>query len=155
MHAFGLTQTDQLEEAEQNAKRGLELNRIDGWATHALCHVYEYKHAAEAGVRFLMDTESNWTKSLMSNHNYWHLCLFYIEQNEHEKCMDVIHRKLSKPVTIVDMIDLVSLMLRLRLDYFRGDEKYLEQKYAALKRKFMENLDEHGFLFPEYHKYNH
>jgi hypothetical protein len=153
MYAFGLTQTGQLDKAEENAKKGIDLNdQVDGWATHALCHVYEYRPETAKGIKFLIDTESNWTKTLMSNHNYWHLCLYYIEQNEHDKCIDVIEQKLNSPQAGFDMIDLVSLLLRLRLDNYQGDPKYIQHKYEALKRKFVENLTSHGFLFHEYHK---
>lgn len=152
MHAFGLAQTGKLDEAAKNAKIGIELNQVDGWATHALCHVYEYSGETNAGVKYLLDTESDWSQSNMSNHNYWHLCLYYIEQNEHEKCIDVIEAKLNSPRTNLDKIDLVSLMLRLRLDDFRSNPQYIQQKYAALKKKFMQNLSSHGFPYFDIHR---
>jgi len=60
MYAFGLVETNRFDEAEQNALLGLDLNRNDGWATHALTHVYEMTGQFDKGLAFLDNTVKDW-----------------------------------------------------------------------------------------------
>ncbi|GFQ75338.1 tetratricopeptide repeat protein 38 [Trichonephila clavata] len=41
MYAFGLVEIESYKKAENNAKKGLEINSKDAWSTHALAHVFE------------------------------------------------------------------------------------------------------------------
>jgi hypothetical protein len=61
MYAFGLVETNLFEEAEKNALLGLERNKDDGWATHALAHVYEMTGQFDRGISFLDKTSADWT----------------------------------------------------------------------------------------------
>jgi hypothetical protein len=61
MYAFGLVETNLFEEAEKNALLGLERNKDDGWATHALAHVYEMTGQFDRGISFLDRTSADWT----------------------------------------------------------------------------------------------
>ncbi|XP_014678114.1 PREDICTED: tetratricopeptide repeat protein 38-like isoform X1 [Priapulus caudatus] len=61
MYAFGLCETDHCADAEKTAKKGLELIPKDGWATHALAHVYEIQGRSQEGISFLSRTLDNWT----------------------------------------------------------------------------------------------
>ena len=60
MYAFGLAQDNFLDQAERNAHKGLEMHRGDVWATHAICHVNEYRSSFDDGIKFLLDTELDW-----------------------------------------------------------------------------------------------
>ncbi len=74
MYAFGLTQTNQLDQAVAYARKGLDLNRHDAWASHAISHVNEYSCDYKTGIAFLESTESDWNVcNFLTSHNYWHL----------------------------------------------------------------------------------
>lgn len=60
MYAFGLEETNRYDEAEQTALHGLDLNKNDGWATHALAHVYEMTGQFDKGLKFLDQTVEDW-----------------------------------------------------------------------------------------------
>ncbi|VBB35509.1 unnamed protein product, partial [Acanthocheilonema viteae] len=60
MYAFGLEECEQYDEAESYARKGLELNRYDAWATHALAHCMEINGRFEEGICFMESTETDW-----------------------------------------------------------------------------------------------
>ncbi len=49
MHAFGLAETNRIDQARENALKSLELEPRDAWASHALCHVNEYTSNSQNG----------------------------------------------------------------------------------------------------------
>jgi tetratricopeptide (TPR) repeat protein len=124
MHSFGLAQTNFFVEAEKAAKKSLELNKNDAWATHTLCHVFEYKNDYDTGIRFLRDTEKDWNQcSFIATHNYWHLSLYHIEKNEHQQALDIFDENISAYLSAnrtLDLVDLASLLYRLKLGKLRN-----------------------------------
>lgn len=44
--------------------KGLELNRHDAWATHAVAHCMEMNGRAQEGIKFMESTEKDWSVSL-------------------------------------------------------------------------------------------
>lgn len=72
MWSFGLVQTNYFDKAEFAAKKALELNKYDGWSTHTINHLNEYRNNYKEGIDFLLKTELDWSKcNLLSCHNYW------------------------------------------------------------------------------------
>jgi tetratricopeptide (TPR) repeat protein len=53
MYSFGLAQDNWLDKAEVNARKALDMYGGDAWATHAMCHVNEYRSTFDAGIKFL------------------------------------------------------------------------------------------------------
>lgn len=60
MYAFGLAESNQIDQARKMAMTGLDLWRSDAWAAHAICHCNEYTGQYENGVKFLLETEKDW-----------------------------------------------------------------------------------------------
>ena len=152
-YAFGLTQTKELEKAEKYAKIGLELNRQDGWACHAIAHVNEYASTPDNGIDFLLKNEKDWINcDFISGHNYWHLSLFYLEKQEYEKVVDILESVESffNPKMTIDMINVSSLLIRLKLDGY-NDNEYLKNKFNDLKKKFGDRIDHHGYIYSDFH----
>ncbi|XP_014675488.1 PREDICTED: tetratricopeptide repeat protein 38-like [Priapulus caudatus] len=90
MYAFGLCETNDYSQAEMYARKGLELIPKDGWATHALAHVYEMQGRSQEGISFLSRTLDNWTAcSYLSCHNFWHWALYHIERGEYTAALDL------------------------------------------------------------------
>lgn len=152
-YAFGLTQTKELEKAEKYAKIGLELNRQDGWACHAIAHVNEYASTPDKGIEFLLKTEKDWNNcDFISGHNYWHLSLFYLEKQEYEKVVNILdnNEAFLNPKMTIDMINISSLLARLELDGF-NDNNYLRDRFTDLKQKFSDRIDHHGYIYSDFH----
>ena len=153
MLSFGLAETNYLKEAEEIAKKGLEMNKFDGWATHSIAHCYEYQDNTIKGIDFLRKTEENWEIcEIISPHLYWHLCLYYIENNEHEVAWEIASEKIVKKAcetgAAYDLVDAVSLLVRLKIDGFTKDFREEVEKLCGV---YKGNLRNHGFLFNDLH----
>ena len=121
MYAFGLEETNFHEKAEIEAKKGLDRNEKDGWATHTLGHVYEMQSRADEGIKFYTSTEDNWkTCNHLAGHNYWHLALYHIENGDTDSAARIMKEEvLSRALAsrgMLDIHDCVSLPLRLELN---------------------------------------
>jgi tetratricopeptide (TPR) repeat protein len=83
MQAFGLEETGQYARAEEAGKRAVMLNPYDAWAYHAVAHVYEMQGRTEEGIYWLTGSAENWSpRNMLAFHNWWHLGLFHLENNE-------------------------------------------------------------------------
>ncbi|CAF0818102.1 unnamed protein product [Brachionus calyciflorus] len=152
-YAFGLSQTKELEKAEKYARKGIELNHLDGWACHTIAHINEYRSTFNEGINFLLKTENDWqTCEFIRGHNYWHLCLFYLENQEYEKIIDILDNNpsFSKPQMTIDLVNSSSLLFRLKLDGFK-DSGYLDTKFKELKNVFNDRLIQHGYIYSDSH----
>lgn len=153
MYAFGLAHNNELDKAEKIALQALDMsNKVDAWATHSMSHVNEYGMTYDKGIKFLLDTESNWSScNFLSNHNYWHMCLFHLEKQEYEPIVSLIERVYFEPKSNFDMIDLSSLLLRMKIDNYK-DTEYILNKFKILKDYNAERVDKHGYLLSDAHK---
>ena len=152
LHSFGLVQTSLFEAAKTAAQHALHLNRQDAWATHTICHYHEYTNDFNAGIRFLRDTEADWSVcNLLSSHNYWHLALYHIERQEHDAALDIFDKNISPNLVhgmTLDMVDAISLLFRLKLDFY---ESSLSQRWSDIADVFSERASHHGYLFNDAH----
>lgn len=119
MAAFAYEQCQMLAEAERSAWQGLELDRSDPWAHHALAHVYLTRGQFRHGSEFLHQMAPSWVglNSFMLTHNWWHQALFQIELHDLDAalaCYDQqvwgVDKRYSQ-----DQIGAVSLLARLEL----------------------------------------
>lgn len=119
IHAFVLEERNELERAEQQARRSLALRPDSGEAAHVLAHVlYEQGRHAE-GFQFVDDwtaahyrvTGPNWV------HIQWHAALFELELGRADDALVRYHRHIS-PATAgpVALTDAAALLWRLWLD---------------------------------------
>ncbi|MFP5407523.1 MAG: tetratricopeptide repeat protein, partial [Gammaproteobacteria bacterium] len=53
MHAFGLEETGDYEQAERQGRRSVELEPRDSWAWHAVAHTMEMRNRARDGIAWL------------------------------------------------------------------------------------------------------
>lgn len=120
MYAFGLEECGQYEEAEKQARKGLELNRHDAWATHAIAHCMEMNGRAQEGIKFMESTEKDWSSCFMlACHNYWHTALYYIELQNYEKALAYYDREIAertKSGAMLDIVDAASILLRFQME---------------------------------------
>ncbi len=148
MYSFGLVQSNYFDEAHKTATKALELNKTDAWAVHTVAHYYEYKNDYNAGIKFMKETESNWSPAnYLMGHNYWHLALYNVENNDHQEALNIFDHISNKTETL-DMVDLSSLLFRLKLDSTEHD---LKEKWSLLKEKFEDRIEHHGYVFNDAH----
>ena len=118
-YAFGLEESGELGRAEEVGREALAGNPADGWATHALAHVFETANRQEEGIAFLKSTRANWRPAhFMAGHNGWHLGAFLIELGRFDEVVADYDRfaapKLADDLTL-DRVDAASLLWRLEL----------------------------------------
>eukprot|EP00058_Branchiostoma_floridae_P007201 XP_002592689.1 hypothetical protein BRAFLDRAFT_118396 [Branchiostoma floridae] len=143
MHAFGLVETNFYNQAEKSARKALELNPRDIWATHAVCHVLEMEGKQEEGISFLSNTLQDWSScNLFAGHCYWHWALYHMEKGDYSAALEIFdsHYRGRKDAFITDTS---SLLFRLNMEGVdvadRWDDTYkmrqpdLEERVAVIK----------------------
>ncbi|CAF0974777.1 unnamed protein product [Brachionus calyciflorus] len=152
MHSFGYVQSNFFQEAKLSAFKALEYNPNDAWASHTLCHYNEYKNEFDSGIKFLRETEKDWSVcNLISPHNYWHLALYHLERDEHEISLEIFDEEISKTLNLnrtLDLVDLISLLYRLKLDNCKVD---LKERWLKLQEVYMNRIHDHGYTFNDMH----
>ncbi|MEM6581436.1 MAG: tetratricopeptide repeat protein [Pseudomonadota bacterium] len=118
MQAFGLEECNQFERAENTALQALSINPRDGWSVHAVAHVMEMQNRYEEGQRFLRHRVDDWAPdSGFAFHNWWHLALFYMEQEDFATAIKLYDEQILPGDTEVslEMCDASALLWRLQL----------------------------------------
>ncbi|XP_028793107.1 tetratricopeptide repeat protein 38 [Neltuma alba] len=123
MLSFALLEVGQMRDAEKAAKRGLEINKEDVWAQHALCHVFQYECKFKEAVQFMEGCASSWNSclSFMLTHNWWHVALCYLEGNAPaQRVLELYDHHIWKELERADAagevyLNAVGLLLRLHV----------------------------------------
>ncbi|GMH15337.1 hypothetical protein Nepgr_017178 [Nepenthes gracilis] len=121
MLAFPLLELGDMKNAEQAARKALEINEHDFWAQHCLCHVLQQECHFEEAVKFMEECSWSWNSclSFMYVHNWWHVAVCYLEGHSPiGKVLDVydynlmreLERPDSSPVEVY--INALGLLLR-------------------------------------------
>ncbi|KGN51864.1 tetratricopeptide repeat protein 38 [Cucumis sativus] len=149
MLAFPLLELGCMEEAEKAARRGLDINKKDGWAQHALCHVLQYRCHFKEAVEFMETCSPSWHDcvSFMVTHNWWHVALCYLEANSPlSKILEIydnyIWKELEKPDAIGPEVYLNALGLMLRL-FVRGEYDPCEGRLKILANVLTDKANWH------------
>lgn len=151
MYSFGLCETSRYEQAEQCARKGLELNRQDAWSSHSLTHVLEMQGRFEEGITFLESTVKDWEPcNMLACHLNWHDALFHIEKGEHEHALSTFDRKIgemaNKTGAMLDVVDASSLLYRLTME---GVD--VGGRWKRLYETCLPHLDDHVLAFNDLH----
>lgn len=118
IYAFGLEEARSYAEAERQALLGLSKIHQDGWASHALAHVYEMGGRSKEGLRFLSSTVRDWSQcNFLACHNFWHWALFHINEDEAEAACELFETEVYPRAigsgAMLDIVDAASLLYRL------------------------------------------
>lgn len=118
MHAFGLEETGDYDQAERQGRRCVELQPRDGWGWHAVAHVFEMRNTPREGMEWLRPHRATWAdESFFAGHNTWHLALFEMELGGKEEALSLYDEAIGgtgSPV-VMDLIDASSMLWRLQL----------------------------------------
>ncbi|XP_038891807.1 tetratricopeptide repeat protein 38 isoform X2 [Benincasa hispida] len=149
MLAFSLLELGYMEEAEKAARRGLDINKKDGWAQHALCHVLQYRCHFKEAVEFMEACSPSWSDclSFMVTHNWWHVALCYLEANSRlSRILEIydnyIWKELEKPDAMGPDVYLNALGLMLRL-FVRGEYDPCEGRLKILAKVLTDKANWH------------
>ncbi|MFH1805817.1 MAG: tetratricopeptide repeat protein [Pseudomonadota bacterium] len=118
MYAFGLEETGHYGRAEAIGRKGVEINPRDGWAQHAVAHVMEMQGRTRDGIAWMTDNADSWSQdSFFSVHNWWHLALYHLENEDINAVLDLYDGPINggKSGVIMEMIDASALLWRLHL----------------------------------------
>jgi len=118
MYAFGLEETARYAQAEETARRGLELDRPNPGAVHAIAHVMEMQGRQREGIAWLKATASQWDRGGgTATHHWWHLALFHLDLNEVGTALDIYDACIApRPgMPLSSLADASALLWRLHL----------------------------------------
>ena len=117
MHAFGLEESGQLDQAERVGRQAAEINPADLWAVHAVAHALYTKGDYEGGIDWLRHHEEHWQgTNNFRYHLYWHIALYHLQRKDYEGALAIYDAELEKSLDddfYLDVCNNASLLWRL------------------------------------------
>ncbi len=118
MHAFGLEECGDYARAEAIGRRAVELEPRDGWAQHAVAHVFEMSGRKREGIAWMRANPDAWSRdSFFAVHNWWHLAVFHLDLGEIDAVLELFDGVIygNRSGIVLEMIDAAALLWRLEL----------------------------------------
>ncbi|MES2034622.1 MAG: tetratricopeptide repeat protein [Pseudomonadota bacterium] len=118
MLAFGLEETGLYDRAEAAGRKAIALEPRNGWAQHAVAHVFEMQDRREDGIAWMREDVDRWTnESFFAVHNWWHLALFHLGLGQTAEALELYDGPLwgHRSGLAFDMVDASALLWRLQL----------------------------------------
>ncbi len=154
--AFGHEETGNYSTAEALGREAVERDSSDAWGAHAVAHVLEMQGRTDDGIEWLEALTGNWDGvNQIAHHVWWHLCLFYLERNEHERILDLLTSQVHNPDSplvkampdlYIDVQNVASLLFRLSLRGVDVGDRWNDYVEAARSR-----IDNHLSPFTSAH----
>ena len=149
-YAFGLEETGELRRAEEVGLQAIALNPEDGWAVHAVAHVFETDSRQREGIDFLRRSQPNWSKAqALAIHNGWHLALYLIEEGQFSSVLADYDKYVAPKLrmdSLLDLVDASALLWRLEL---AGAD--VGDRWTPLAEQWMTHADDHVLVFNDLH----
>ena len=151
MVAFGLEQCHRLQEAEAMGRQAVAMNRHDPWAQHAVAHVMEAQGRVAEGIAWMESLCDTWENcnSMLYTHNWWHVALYYLEQRESQKVLELYDQHIwgrAGKESAKDQVGAIALLLRLEL---RSVE--VGNRWQSLGTYLTARIHEHALAFQDLH----
>jgi tetratricopeptide (TPR) repeat protein len=144
VYAFSHEEAGDYASAERAGREAVERNPADYWGTHAIAHVLEMQNRHQEGVTWLEGLCDNWSEAnQIVHHLWWHLCLFYLEQQQHERILQLLADRVRNPQSplvqaipdaYIDIQNVASLLLRLELRGVDVGERWHSVAEVAAQR---------------------
>lgn len=118
MHAFGLEECGEYVRAEAAGRRAVELEPRDGWAQHAVAHVFEMTGRKREGLKWMRANPDSWSRdSFLAVHNWWHTALFHLDLGEADTALALYDRSIygHRSRLVLEMVDAAAMLWRLEL----------------------------------------
>jgi tetratricopeptide (TPR) repeat protein len=149
MHAFGLEECGDYARAEAAGRRAVELEPRDGWAQHAVAHVYEMTGRKREGVRWMRADPQAWSRdSFFAVHNWWHVAVFHLDLGEVDATLELFDGAIygRHSGIVLEMIDAAALLWRLEL---RGID--VGDRWARLAEGWQPHAASGNYAFNDVH----
>lgn len=118
MQAFGLEECNEFSLAEETAHAALAIEPRDAWSVHALTHVLEMQNRYAEGQALLTNRVDDWAPDNgFAFHNWWHLGLFYLEQQDYVAALALYDERLAPQASSIslELLDATALLWRISL----------------------------------------
>ena len=125
VRAFSNEEGGDYETAERVGRDAVAREPESPWGAHAVAHVLVMQGRVDDGVAWLEGLCGNWGRAnQLAHHNWWHLCLFLLEQGKHERILELLDTKVRNPDSPLvqampdapmDLQNVASLLMRLEL----------------------------------------
>ena len=145
MYAFGLEETGDYLQAEEQGREAVALNQQDGWAVHAVTHVMEMQGRSAEGAQYLAGNADGWApNSMFAFHIWWHKALFHLEANDAASALQIYDQHISAAgfTQALELLDGSSLLWRLAL---LGHE--VGARWSELAEKWQTRSDDAYYAF--------
>ena len=140
MLAFGFEECNLLDEAESSALKAIEMKRKEPWAQHAYAHVCEARGAYEQGAAFMEDMSDTWSglSSFMYTHNWWHMCLSYIDMDRLDDALSIFDQHIwgIDKSCVQDQINAISLLYRLERVGVNPGDRWSDIANSVVERAY-------------------
>jgi tetratricopeptide (TPR) repeat protein len=137
MHAFGLEECGEYEEAEKAGKAAVDLNPGDLWAVHAVAHVFEMQSRLTEGLDWLTQLSPAWAgRNNFTYHLWWHRALYLFELEQWDAALRLYDQQIrAQPTDFwIDIQNAASLLWRLELRGIDVGERWKELADASEQR---------------------
>ncbi|MCY1523979.1 hypothetical protein D9M68_588930 [compost metagenome] len=145
MYAFGLEETGDYQQAEDQGQEAVALNQQDGWAVHAVTHVMEMQGRSEEGANYLATSANGWApNSMFAFHLWWHNALFHLEANDVPGVLRIFDEDISAGgfAQALELLDGSALLWRLSL---LGHD--VGERWSDLAEKWEARCDDGFYAF--------
>lgn len=150
MHAFGLEEAGDLEEALNWGQQAVALNKQDIWAAHAVAHVFWTQGKHEAGLEWLQKMSIHWQqKNNFKNHLVWHGALHYLALGKPQMALEIYDEELANSAAddfYLDMCNNAALLLRLQMQGLDIGERWQPLAEVAAR-----HVDDQELVFASVH----
>jgi len=123
--AFSNEEAGRYTHAEHHGRAAVELDSTEPWGAHAIAHVLFMQGHYDEGIAWLEGLSPNWdAANQLRHHLWWHLCLFLLESNQHERILRLLTTEVRNPDSslvkaapnaTIDIQNVASMLLRLEL----------------------------------------
>lgn len=149
MYAFGLEEMADYGRAEEAGNRAVASDPHDAWAIHAVAHVMEMTSRVHDGQQWLESRSDDWSPdSFLAVHNWWHLGLFYFDQQRWDEVLRIYDTRVrgSDSSVILDMIDASAMLWRLKLH-----DVDVGNRWARMAEVWEPRIDDAWYAFNDTH----
>ncbi|MEO1206646.1 MAG: tetratricopeptide repeat protein [Pseudomonadota bacterium] len=138
LHAFGLEECGQFDDAEDFGRRSVQEEPADSWGIHAVGHVLEMRGRTDEGIAWFEASRSVWPQcNNFAYHLAWHLALFQLEARDYDRVLALYDAEIRPSETddFRDMANAVSILWRLEQEGVNVGARWQGLYEIALKRR--------------------
>lgn len=148
MYAFGLEETGDYQRGERYGREAVSLQPDDAWAQHAVAHVLETQGRREEGIAWMRGSPAWQQDSMLAVHNWWHLALHYLEQDEFDTVLALFDGPIAghESALALELVDASSMLWRLQL---RGAE--VGDRWAGVTERWAAMATDGRYAFNDFH----